>query len=279
MAGIVRAGRTPHLYTYASSALRVCQSAQAAGLGLDGSRFTLTGEPVTDARLAVIREVGATGAARYATTETGPLGDACAAPEAADDIHLYDDLHAVIQPGRHGREARLPPGTLLISTLRHTAPFILINVSMGDAAAIRRRACGCPMGALGWSTHLHTIRSFEKLTAGGMTFLDADVIHVLEVVLPGRFGGLPTDYQLVEEEVASRSRLRLVVHPRLGPLDTATLAEVFLSAIGAGSGAARVMARQWRELRVLEVERTVPRATAAGKILHLFVAREQERHA
>jgi hypothetical protein len=53
---------------------------------------------------------------------------------------------------------------------------------------------------LGWTTHLRDIRSQEKLTAGGMTFLDTDLIRVLEEVLPARFGGAPTDYQLVEEE-------------------------------------------------------------------------------
>ena len=33
-----------------------------------------------------------------------------------------------------------------------------------------------------------------------MTFLDSDVIRVLEEVLPARFGGGPTDFQLVEQE-------------------------------------------------------------------------------
>ena len=46
----------------------------------------------------------------------------------------------------------------------------------------------------------HTIRSHEKLTAGGMTLLDTDVIRLLDEVLPARFGGAPTDYQLVEHE-------------------------------------------------------------------------------
>lgn len=59
---------------------------------------------------------------------------------------------------------------------------------------------------LGWTLHLHGIRSVEKLTAAGMTFLDSDVIRVLEEVLPGRFGGGPTHYQLVEEEDAEDGR-------------------------------------------------------------------------
>lgn len=33
-----------------------------------------------------------------------------------------------------------------------------------------------------------------------MTFLDTEVIRVLEEVLPARFGGSPTDCQLVEDD-------------------------------------------------------------------------------
>ena len=39
---------------------------------------------------------------------------------------------------------------------------------MGNQAVVSERACGCPYQELGWTTHLHDIRSFEKLTAGGI---------------------------------------------------------------------------------------------------------------
>ena len=94
-------------------------------------------------------------------------------------------------------EARLPPRALLLSSLRASSPLVLLNVSLGDQAFVERRHCGCPLESMGWDLHLHTIRSFEKLTAGGMTFLGSDVIRVMEDVLPGRFGGGPADYQLV----------------------------------------------------------------------------------
>jgi hypothetical protein len=93
---------------------------------------------------------------------------------------------------------------------------------------------------------------------------------VLEEALPARFGGGPTDYQLLEEEAEDgRPRLRLLVHPSLGPLDAEAVADAFLSAIGAGSGAEHVMALQWRQAGLVGVERRVPLATASGKILHL----------
>jgi hypothetical protein len=85
---------------------------------------------------------------------------------------------------------------------------------------LSQRRRGCPLEQLGWTTHLHSIRSFEKLTAAGMTFLDTDVIQVLAEVLPARFGGGPTDYQRVEQEQSDgRPTIRLLVHPGLGPLD------------------------------------------------------------
>jgi hypothetical protein len=89
-----------------------------------------------------------------------------------------------------------------------------------------------------------------------MTFLDADVVRVLEQAMPARFGGGPTDYQLLEQEADDGSPcLRLLVHPAVGPLNPAAVADALLAAIGPGSGAHRLMALDWRESRLLRVER------------------------
>ena len=85
-------------------------------------------------------------------------------------------------PRRHRPRAGLTPGMLLVTSLRETAPFLLLNVSFGDAGVISDPRCGCPLEPVGWTWHLDRIRSQEKLTAGGMTFLDADVIRVLDEV-------------------------------------------------------------------------------------------------
>ena len=272
MAETLAAGQTPHLYSYPSCVVRLCDAARAAGLSIAGAQFTLSGEAVTAARRAAIEAAGGAAAPRYAATDTGPLGDACGAPEAPDDVHVDEDLNALVQPSDDERPPSLPPGALLVSSLRPTAPFVLLNVSLGDRAVLRRRGCGCRMEAIGWSTHLHTIRSYEKLTAGGMNFVDSAVLEVLEEVLPGRFGGAPTDYQLVEDEgSAGLPRLRLLVHPRLGPLDPERVADAFLTALGRTGGVDRIMELQWRDLGLLRVERAAPRMTGAGKILHLHL--------
>ena len=103
-----------------------------------------------------------------------------------------------------------------------------------------------------------------------MTFLDVDVIRVLEQVLPERFGGAPTDYQLVEGTAENGyPRARLLVNPALGVLDTEAVRQTFIGALGEGSGAERIMATVWGDADVLRVERRLPIVTASGKILHL----------
>jgi hypothetical protein len=268
------AGEVPHLLTFPSSAIRVCAAAARAGRDLQGVQLMLGGEPITPARLAVIHGAGATVTTGYGTAETGPcgVGDACLAPAAADEVHVFHDLHALIQSDASWPGAPLPAGTLLASSLRPSAPVVLLNASLGDQALLSRRACGCPLQQLGWSTHLHSIRSHEKLTSAGMAFLDGDVVRVLEEALPARFGGIPTDYQLVEDEGEDgRPRLRLLVHPSLGPLDPKLVADAFLDGIGPGSGVERLMGLVWREAGVVEVERRPPYATSSGKLLHVHV--------
>jgi hypothetical protein len=270
MARALRAGHTPHLETFPSSAVRVCQSALAAGVELAGARFSVIGEPFTPARQAVIRSAGAEAVSRYGTTECPGIGWGCLAPIVPDDHHQSPDLWALTQPGPDGATRELPAGALLVSSLRRESPLILINASMGDQADLVRHDCGCPLERHGWTTHLRNLRSFEKLTAGGVTFFDGDVVRVLEATLPRRFGGGPTDYQLVEQEdPGGRPAVRLLVHPRIGPLDPDTVADALLTAIGSGSGVERAMVEQWRQVGLLRVERRPPYHTAGGKILHV----------
>jgi hypothetical protein len=275
MAEVLRAGGTPHLYAYTSTAVSLCHAASEAGIPLAGAQLTLTGEPITETRMSAIRAAGAEATTNYGSNEAGGfIGYGCLEPETPDEVHLHHDLHAIIQADKQKMHAPFPRDALLISSIRRTAPLILLNVSMGDRGNVVRRECGCPMQRLGWTTHLHTLRSFEKLTAGGITFFDTDVIRVLEEVLPTEFGGGPTDYQLVEEEAPGGSpRLRLLVNPSIGTLDDGAVANVFLDAIGEGSGGPRVAERVWREAQLLTVERREPERTPSGKILHLHVRR------
>ena len=229
---------------------------------------------MTEARHRVVREAGAEPFPLYAVTGSGPIGQGCLAPAHPDEVHLLHDLHALIQPGLAGATdlprprgpPRSPPSRL---PLRST----LINVAPGDEAVLSDRRCGCPFETLGWTRHAHTIRSYEKLTAAGMTFSDVDVTRVLDEILPARFGGTPTDYQLVEDARDDGApRLRLLVAPTVRVSDLAAVAEAFLAGIGNGSGAERIMADVWRRSGVLHVEVREPLAGPSGKIWHVHLS-------
>ena len=271
MAGELTTGRIPHLWGFASAAVLICQAAKEAGIEIRGARFTMGGEPTTAARRGVVEAAGAVALPRMGATETDILSYACVHPSEPDDMHFFEDRHALVQPGPGGERPGVPGDAMLLTSLLESAPIRLLNVCMGDRATLTRRRCGCGLERDGFPLHLHTVRSFEKLTAGGMTFLDVDVIRVLEEVLPRRFGGRPADWQLIERMDGDRARpgVALVVNPSVGTLDAAEVADVFLSAIGGGGGGERLMELQWREGRVLSVLREVPALTASGKIVHV----------
>ena len=279
MTSVLRAGGTPHLLTYATSAVRLSQAALAAGIDLRGARIWVGGEPLTPARAASIRQSGAEPWTRYATMESGVIAAGCLAPEASDDVHVYEDLHAVIQPDAVEPGGPFPPEALLVTAIRPTAPLLLINASTGDRAIRTRRQCGCALERCGWTTHLRTVRSFEKLTAGGMTFLDAHVVQVLERRC--RRGSVA-----VRQATSSwRTRRPRGIPacdswstPGFPPVDPEGVARVFLESLGAGSAPERMMEKVWQDSAFVTVERSVPRVTVAGKIQHVHVERAPSTH-
>jgi hypothetical protein len=267
MAEVLGRGGVPHLWAMAHAGARLGEAARAAGVALAGAHATLGSEAVTPARVDALRAAGVTVAAGYASSECGLIGVGCLAAVAADEVHVLTDRHALVQSEDTRPAGPSAGGPLWLSSLRDTARMLLLNVSIGDRGAIGARRCGCPLEALGWTTHLHDIRSAEKLTVGGMALPDACVRAVLEEVLPRRFGGGVTDYQLVEEEgEAGRPILALRVHPRVGALDAGAVADAFLDGIALGSGIERVTALAWREAGLVRVERRPPLATAGGKV-------------
>jgi hypothetical protein len=155
----------------------------------------------------------------------------------------------------------------LVTSLLPPAPKILLNVETGDYGLIERRACGCEMGAAGLTTHVSSIRSFEKLSGEGMTFVQTDLLRVLEEVLPARFGGTGADYQVLEEEQNGILRLALIISPRIGEIDQGRARDAFLEALGSEGGLERMGAEFWRRANTVTVRREWPKATRAGKIL------------
>jgi hypothetical protein len=274
MADVLKTGGTPHFHGYTTWCVRICQTAADAGLDIAGTYFSTVGEPLTVARRTTIQKSGAVAMPMYGAAETGNIAYGCLAPDVPDGMHVLTDRYVFIQAGGAVASSDLPPRALLMSSLRSNVPYALINVCIGDQADIVNRECGCPLQQVGWTTQLQEVRSFQKLTAGGMTFYDGDLIRVLEEVLPARFGGGPTDYQLIEDEVADgQPCLHLLVHPSIDPLDPSEVTEAFLQAIGDGSSTTHLMALHWRRAGLLRVGREAPRHTASGKIQHLQQAK------
>jgi hypothetical protein len=257
----------------ASSAVRACLAAEEAGLDVAGTTFRLDGEPYTSAKAEVVERSGGRAIPHYSAVETGWIGVACADGRGLDDVHLLTDKLGIVQRERAvASGARV--GALLLSTLRPSAPKLLLNVESDDYGVLENRACQCLFGELGFTRHLHAIRSYDKLTSAGMTFVGDDAIALLDEILPARFGGAPTDYQLVEEEENGMPSVSVVVSPRVGQVEEAEVVAATLEALGGGSDQKRMMATVWRTGGTVKVVRREPHATASAKILPLHVVND-----
>lgn len=275
MAATARAGRPACVTTYASSAVRLATAAVEHGLDLGGAAFITIGEPLTAGKRRVIERSGARVIVRYAMTEAGIIGYACGTPRGSDDLHALESNLAIVQQDVTLGEDEATVGALLFTSLLPVAPKILLNVQSGDYADVERRDCGCTLGRLGYTLHLANVRSFEKLTGEGVTFATTNLLQVLEDVLPSRFGGSPTDYQVVEEETeAGLPRLLLVVNPAIGRVDEIAVRDAFLGHLETTSGS-KQWGLLWKQAGTIEVRRAVPTSTKKGKVqpFHLDVGR------
>jgi hypothetical protein len=271
-----RARGTPAwMSTTASSAVRLAIVAREHGLDVSGTFFRASGEPLTAGKARAIAGAGCVARAHYAMAEIGRLGVACGRPATPDDVHVVSDKVAFLE-----REIPLAGGAhvrgLVMSTLLWSAPKVMLNVELGDYAVRTPSACGCVWESIGFTDVLHTIRSYEKLTSEGMHFVGADLIALVEDVLPARFGGAPTDYQFVEGEHGGLPTVSLLVSPRIGPVNAQDVQAAALTVLAARDAAHRMMTGVWRDAAVLHVMRREPYATSAGKILPLHVERAKD---
>jgi hypothetical protein len=266
-----RRGKKCYITTIASSAARIAGAALEMGVALEGVKFNVAGEPFTAAKEEALRRAGARFTSRYSYGGNVSVGLGCAAPAERDEVHVNQNMVALIRhPAPLDGGAAIHP--LLLTTLYPEAPRLLVNVGNGDYGTIAVRDCGCALEAAGLSLHLHTIRSFEKLTTEGMNYYYGDLFELLEKTIPAAFGGGPGDYQLVEEEDRNgQTRLTLVVDPRVGVLDEPALLARVAEAFASGPWGNRFMSRLWQDAGTFRLERRVPHASRRGKILPLHI--------
>lgn len=273
LAACREAGTPAWLNTNAASGVRVAMGALDRDLDISGTLFRLGGEPLTPGKVEVIEAAGARAVCHYSMGEVGRVGLACAAPDALDEVHVLTDKIALIQRERALESGERVPVNLY-TTLLSTTPKLMLNVESDDHGVVTRRRCGCLLDRLGYDLHLHGVRSWEKLTSEGMNFLGADLVRLVDEVLPARFGGRPTDYQFVEEEERGLPRVFLVVSRRVGDLEERAVRDAVLAFLDSAPGPSGHYGDRWREADTLRVRREEPRATRAAKVLALHVERK-----
>jgi hypothetical protein len=273
-ATITRAGGCL-LDTYTSSAVRVCQAARDKGIDLKGARFLVGGEPITEAKRKEIEAVGGKCYPNYAMMEAGIIGLGCANAISTDDVHLLEGSIALIQHPREVSHAGVELDAFLLTSLMAASPKILLNVENGDYGTIEKRNCGCKFEKLGMNYHIQNIRSFEKLTAEGMTFIGTEFVKIIEEILPAKFGGSSTDYQMAEEEDKNGiTHMSVIVSPDLGDIREEDIIQTILAEIRKPSG--RWMASDiWAQAQTFKVKRIHPVATARGKLLPLHIMKRK----
>ncbi|MEW6752094.1 MAG: hypothetical protein AB1505_14105 [Candidatus Latescibacterota bacterium] len=279
-AGVLEESPACVVYTFASSAVRVCMAAQENDLSLRGARFLVTGEPLTVQKRREIESTGATAVPIYGISEAGVIAAGCTHHYAeADHCHVLKDSVAIISHRVQAPLTGMAVDAFLFCTLMRESPKLLLNVGVGDFGALTTGPCDCHFGELGFDTHMACIRSYEKLTGEGVTFVDTDLVDILENALPARFGGQSTDFQLLEEEdQRGLTRLKLLVSPRLGQVDESEVASTFVELLKAGREARESWAdsgsQMWSQARTIRVQRDFPVPTRSGKILPFDVARK-----
>jgi hypothetical protein len=268
------------VYTFAASAARICMAAADSNLNIKGAKFLVTGEPLTPQKRHEIEAAGASAVPVYGISEAGVIAAGCDRSQGASDhCHLYKDTTAIIP-----HECRVPytdttVASYLFTNILYESPKILLNADMGDYGDLNLGTCSCGFGEVGFDTFLGGIRSYEKLTGEGVTFVNTDFVWIIEKKLPEMFGGKSTDYQLVEEEGQNGiPHLRLLVSPRVGDIDETKVSEAFLKYLKGAEAqswgeAGTVM---WSQSGAIRVIREIPMATGSGKILPFYLLKPQK---
>ena len=262
------------LITSVSAGLRVCLAAAQAGLDLTGVTLWLFGEPLTQAKVEPMQRVGARVISSYGMVEASTIAHACGNPVSIDDLHLAKDSIALITHPHPVEGLGIPVPALNITRLQEGGSRILLNFQTDDYGIVEERQCGCALEAVG-TTHLREIRSYAKLVGEGVTLIGNEMIRILEVVLPSRFGGSPLDYQLVEEEDnKGLTRLYLAISPRVEIADEAQVIEVLLNALRESSPMADAARTLWEQAQTIQIKRQEPVWTNTAKLKPLHIKRQ-----
>ena len=262
----VRRGNPGTLSLPANSAVRVCLEARRRQAEISGTMFQVSGEPLTLHKWRIMDSMGVRTSSSWAMAEAGRLANGCAAREVIDEVHVLTDKVAIVEKSAPLLLAEGDVKSLFLTTLLPATTKVMLNVDTGDCGVLNERKCGCALEESGYGLHLHTIRNYEKLTAGGMHFTGSDVLELIDSVLPTAHGGAPTDYQLVEQQGGALTKIGIVVSPRVGEVENQAVIATVLDFLGGKERGGRMMADHWKDGGTLLVIRREPYATGAGKV-------------
>jgi len=248
-----------------TGAIAIAEEALRRGLNLTGVTFRTGGEPLTAPRLSRIQSTGARAFSAWALSESGPLAGPCPDRVQPDELHLFTGLAAVLVCPRavHGGLQEVP--ALYVTTLSPTAPKLMLNVEVGDSAVLFRRRCGCLWDRLGLAVHLHSIRSYEKLTSAGMHITAEDILEFVDRVLPARHGGWLGAYQLAEDRNGNSSKIFVLVDPEVQARNLEQIPQTFFEFLESRGRAGWMMAQHLRQAGCVEVRRLTPVVGPGGK--------------
>lgn len=250
---------------FASPVVRVAAVALEKGYDISGTIFLTSGEAVTAAKRQILEKAGTKVFPVYSIGEVGHVGLACS-QTTTNGVHLLSDSMAVIGFGRPAPfNEDVQVNSLHFTTLTPYSSNVFINVEMDDDGVIEECTCDCVFSRLGMKTRINHINSFAKMTPQGITFHTSVLIEVIEQGLPGRLGGGPGDYQLIEYEGKNQTELRLHVSPRTGVTDLARVRSTFLELMRPHFAGA-LGTREWRNSNGVEVRIAEPIATGTGKV-------------
>lgn len=273
-AGAVKRNGHCLIRTGVSRGVRLALAAQQAGLDLTGATITGGGEPPTPAKVRQMNLSGAKYIPNYGMTEAGQPGSGCANPVDGSDVHLFKDTIALFTHPFQVESFDVTVPAFNMTTLLTTAPKVMLNVQTDDYGIVEERHCGCELETFGFTTHLREIRSYSKLTGEGVTLIGAEMLQILNQVLPERFGGSPLDYQLMEQEDEQGfTRLYLIVSPRVELGDESAVIDCVLNGLRQSSGMADAARVLWQDAHTIQIKRMEPIWTERGKLLPLHIPR------
>lgn len=200
--------------------------------------------------------------------QKGTVAHAC--PWCGDEeLHVLEDTVEVITRRRRRLDG-VEVDALLWTSLDEDTPSVLVNVENDDYGELRRDAqpCVCELGVLGVRTRLSRVRGMSKVCAQGMSIPGELLERLVNVVLPARYGGVPGDFQFVEEGLQDEARLSLRIDPHVRGLDDDAVRETVRAELRLTT-AGLLADELWASARAIRIVRAQPRATVSGKILPL----------